>query len=361
MALLPYFDVEQGLVDGAYFHLLPFCRKNCSNGKCKEHYEKMRSTDAGSYCCPYGLSSYVYASQEEKIIFSGIRIKGIYDKKKAKITETKEYIYNPVIEESACISIAHEASVSLFEKKELEVKLEAIRDLLHETRSLNGQIKNAIDLLWESNVDEKCIDYDTIVETLKNVHISSFMISNRFSYFDSVLNPTLSLGSTYPAVVFKKFDKMRKLLRGYQRKNVWITIDSPTQSNYRYNIYSTFETLLFIILENAIKYSPNNKPVEVLFEEKNHLLDVTIKSIGPYCDENEILHLCDKGFRSENAKIAQSTGQGFGLNFAKKICLAHNIAISFDSVYLNKDHGIKYGTFFVKLHFDNSTELPNDI
>lgn len=319
----------------------------------------MKCAEAGSYCCPYGLSSYVYASPAGKIIFSGLRIKGVYDKKKAKIAESQEYVYNPVIEESACVSIAQEAAISLFEKQELEGKLEAIRDLLHETRSLNGQIKNSIDALWETDSDESNIDHDTMVATLKNAHVSSFMISNRFSYFDSILNPTLSAGSAYPAVIFKKFDKMRKLLRGYQRKNVWISIESPTQSDYRYSIYPTFETLLFIVLENAIKYSPNNKPVDVIFEENGHLLDVTIKSTGPYCDENEILHLCDKGFRGENARMAQSTGQGFGLNFARKICLAHNIGITFDSVYLNKDHGVKYGTFSVRLHFDNSTESTN--
>lgn len=359
MALLPYIDSANGLVDGAYFHVLPFCKKHCLGEKCQEHYKKMKSAEAGSYCCPYGLSSYVYASPAGKIIFSGLRIKGIYDKKKAKIAEAQEYVYNPAIEESSCAAIAQEAAISLFEKRELEGKLEAIRDLLHETRSLNGQIKNSIDLLWETNFDEACIDHDTMVETLKNTHVSSFMISNRFSYFDSILNPTLSTGSAYPAVVFKKFDKMRKLLRGYQRKNVWISIESATQSDYRYNIYPTFETLLFIVLENAIKYSPNNKSVDVIFEENGHLLDVTIKSIGPYCDENEILHLCDKGFRGENAKTVQSAGQGFGLNFAKKICLAHNIGIEFDSVYLNKDHGVNYGTFCVRLHFNNSMERTN--
>ena len=82
-------------------------------------------------------------------------------------------------------------------------------------------------------------------------------------------------------------------------------------------------------------------------------MDITIKSIGPFCDENEILHLCEKGFRGENAKKAQERGQGFGLSFAKKICESHNIDISFESVYSHKDHGVHYGTFFVKLHFDN--------
>ena len=357
MAFLPYLDANNRLVDGAFFHLLPFCIKNCTKGKCKEYYEIIKSADAGSYCCPFGLSSYVFVSPDEKTVFSGLKIKGIYNKKQAKMTEPKENIYSAVIDEKTCILIAKEAATSLLEKHELEGKLEAIRDLLHETRTLNGQIKNCIDLLWEMNPDENSIGPDTMVETLKNVHVSSFMISNRFSYFDSILNPSLSSANTYPAVIFKKFDKMRKLLRGYQRKNVWISLESPIQSDYKYNINTTFETLLFILLENAIKYSPNNKSVDVTFEENGNILDVTIKSIGPYCDENELLHLCDKGFRGENARKTQQTGQGFGLNFAQKICLEHNIGISFESVYLNKDHGVKYGSFFVRLHFDNSSRV----
>ena len=356
MSLLPFVNSTGEIVDGAYFRLLPFCKKNCNSEKCKAHYDRLKKADAGCYPCPYGLCSYVYTSPEWKTVFTGLRIKGIYDKKKARITEAHEYVYNPVIDEVTCSTLAREVSLSLWEKWNLETKLEAIRDLLHETRSLNGQMKTSIDLLWESNPNEDDIDYDALVKTLKNAHISSYIISNRFSYFDSVLNPSLSTGSPYSAVIFKKFDKMRKLLKDYQRKNVWISITTQSQSNYRYSIYPTFETLLFIILENAIKYSPNNKPVEVIFEENGHLLDITIKSIGPYCDENEIVHLCDKGFRSEHARNVQQSGQGFGLNFAKKICEAHNIGLSFQSVYLNKDHGVKYGTFYVNLHFDNSVE-----
>ena len=358
MAIFPYIDSSNKLVDGSYFHLLPFCKRKCMSEKCNEYYQKLRGEGTGAYCCPHGLSSYIYCYPEGKIIFTGLKIKGIYDKKKAKGTETQEYVYNPVIDEKDCSSIAQEIASALTEKYTLENKLESIRDLLHEARSLNGQIKNSIDTLWESNSDEEDIAYDTLIQTLKNVHVSSFMISNRFSYFDSVLNPTLSTGGAYSAVIFKKFDKMRKLLKGYQRKNVWISIGSPTQSCYKYKIYPTFETLLFILLENAIKYSPNDKPVDVQFNETGSLLDVTIQSTGPYCNENELLHLCDKGFRGENAKAVQENGQGFGLNFAQQICNAHHIGLSFKCTYSYKAYGVKYGLFSVLLHFDNSL---NDI
>lgn len=353
MSLLPYLNNERELADGTLFHLLPFCKANCKRGKCKEFYESLEKSKMGSYCCPYGLSSLIYEAPTGKTIYSGLKIKGVYDKKKAKVTSSDCIIYNPVVDEKNCFSIAKEMSVSLAEKEALESKLEAIRDLLHETRSLNGQVKNLIDSLWEQSADEEQIDYMTMLETLKSAHVSSFMISNRFAYFDSVLNPLLSVGEPYPAVVFKKFDKMRKLLKGYLRKNVWISITSQTISEYRYKIYPTFETLLFILLENAIKYSPKDRPIDVSFNETDSILDVSIKSIGPYCDDNEIAHLCEKGFRGENAVISKATGQGFGLNFAKKICSEHGIEITFNSVYAFKDHGIKYGTFCVNLHFNN--------
>lgn len=357
MSLFPYVSPMGLIEDGECFQLLPFCKKKCTSTKCKEYYHNLRSQNIGAYCCPYGLSSYVYCENGKKMIFTGLKIKGVYNKKQSNLTENKSITYSPIISENLCRSIAREIVVSTLEKETLESKLDAIRDLLHEARTLNGQIKNSIDCLWETHNSEDDINNQTLVDTLKNVHVSSFMISNRFSYFDSILNPALSIGDPYPAVIFKKFDKMRKLLKGYLRKNVWINIESPIQSNYKYSIYPTFETLLFILLENAIKYSPSNKSVDVHFKQDGNILDVNIQSTGPYCDENELLHLCDKGFRGENAKKKKKKGQGFGLNFAKKICDDHHIDISFNCIYSGKDHGIKYGIFSVLLHFDNTLNL----
>ena len=130
-----------------------------------------------------------------------------------------------------------------------------------------------------------------------------------------------------------------------------------TQSTYNYHIFQSFETLLSIILENAIKYSPDNKPIAVNFEEPNKdCLIVTVESTGPYCRSDELGRLGTKGFRGENAKQLDSTGQGIGLNFAKSICKQHNITIEFSSRYLYKDHGVTYGMLTVKLLFDRAKQ-----
>ena len=350
MSLLPFINTAGTLEDGTYIHLLPFCKNNCDKEKCQKYYEGLKSCHGGSFRCPYGLSSFIYTTTEGKIIFTGLRIKGTYDKEKSKFMNV-DTTFNPVIPEEHCISIAKEIAVTISEKNELKSKLDAINDLLHETRSLNGQVKNSIDQLYETATNESDLEYDDLLSALKNAHVCSHLIFNRFSYFDSILNPAVTRSSPYSAGVFKKFDKMRKLLKNYLRKNVWISLNTPRPCEFSYKITPSFETLLFIILENAIKYSPENNSVNVNFDEKGNSLDVIVESLGPYCEENELVHLCDKGFRGENARSLLQNGQGFGLSFAKKIATDHNIGLSFESIYSHKDHGIKYGIFRVKMHF----------
>ena len=355
MSLLPLYSDDYKIIDGTLFHVLPFCISHCNNKKCKAFYEELKSKPAGFYSCPYGLSTYTYNSSDQKLIFTGLKIRGYYNKDKAKVTiNEKPVVYNPIINIEQCIALVQEMIDTMDEKQKAIAQLSAINDLLHETRTLNAQTKSSIDLLFDKYGDEENIPVDKLIETIKNAQVGSYLISNRFSYFDSILNPELQTGDPFPANVFRKFDKMRKLLKGYMQKDVRINLYSPIQSEFRYKIHPTFETLLFILLENAIKYSPEGEIVDISLNESNDNLDVTIKSIGPYCDENEILHLCDKGFRSENAILYRNKGQGFGLNFAKKICDMHDIGLSFESIYSHKSYGVKYGTFKILLHFNAS-------
>ena len=350
MYSLPTLTSNLMLENGSLIKLLPFCLNHCKKEKCQNYYNQLKDASYGIYECPYGLSSFVYKDTNINIIFTGIKIYNYYNKGKISHLITEEKIFNPVLKEQQCEEIAKEISNYVT----LNKRIEEMNALLHETRALNGQSKTIIDHLFDSNsTNEGNFDSERTLEVLKNAQIINYLISNRFSYFDSVVNPSLSSGEPYEANIFKKFDKMRKLLKGYLNNNVAIVLYSPQHCEYKYKIYPVFETLLFIIIENAIKYSQNNSEVQINFNENANILDVSIESIGPYCNENELLHLCDKGFRGENARIFTNVGQGFGLNFAKIIAQKHNIGIKFDSVYNNKEYGIKYGKFIVTLHFDN--------
>lgn len=358
MSLLPCI-CGSDIVDGTFIRVLPYCKDNCASGKCKEHYNKLNASAPGFYMCPSGLSSLVCVSNSgDRVIYSGIRARGFYDKKRAKVTQSTEPKYNPVLSPEELLSLA-ETDIRMQEKMvSVSEKEEAVKDVLHEARKFNAQIKNICDIIWdefpENNETVSDEDINNLIKRILNIHVCSYLAYNRFAYYDISINPELSFGAPYETVVFKKFDKLRMLLKGYNRKNVWISLED--QSTYAYKVYPTFETLLFIILENAIKYSPNNKPVNIYFKETRNQLDVSIVSLGPYCESDELRRLTEKGFRGVNAKLFDNTGQGIGLPFAKKIADMHDIELEFESSFTATINKIKFGEFRVTLHFDKSKQ-----
>jgi K+-sensing histidine kinase KdpD len=143
---------------------------------------------------------------------------------------------------------------------------------------------------------------------------------------------------------------MRKILKNFDKKNIPIYLNN--NSTFSYYINPTFEVLLFLLLENAIKYTPIGKPINISFYEPKNTLSVEIKSIGPFCKPDELNKLCTKGFRGDNARSSGKNGNGLGLCFAAQICNLLKIQISFKSLYnYEKIDDIPYGDFIINLVF----------
>lgn len=86
---------------------------------------------------------------------------------------------------------------------------------------------------------------------------------------------------------------------------------------------------LVILLDNAIKYSPQKSVISVSFgvSDAEMLIRVTDTGIGISADD--MPHIFDRFFRSDEARSTGKThGYGLGLSIAKKIIDAHNGNIS---------------------------------
>jgi len=124
------------------------------------------------------------------------------------------------------------------------------------------------------------------------------------------------------------------------------------------SVYATepFELLPFILLENAIKYTPNGKDIVVEFREDKKGIYVSIQNVGPYVNSNEIERLFEYRYRSVNAKLLSENnsdieGYGLGLYIAKEICDNNNLKMSISSDKAKKFtiSGIEYAYFTVEL------------
>ena len=161
-----------------------------------------------------GLSSYVYEIDMQKLIYTGFRIKNSYDKAKAKFFKDDKDIYNPIMSNEQAQRILNSETQLVEAINHLEQEKALIKDLLHETRKMNGEIKNICDSIWEhglycSITKEQCEQSSIlqVLDQIRQIHTFSYMTFNRFSFYDMIVNPSLQLQNKnfYTAIIYKKF------------------------------------------------------------------------------------------------------------------------------------------------------------
>ena len=78
-----------------------------------------------------------------------------------------------------------------------------------------------------------------------------------------------------------------------------------------------------IFIDNAVKYSKDGDVVTVLCQNHNGDCIITIQDTGIGMMPNDVEHIFDRFYRSDNARGKNISGHGLGLSLAKLIILAH--------------------------------------
>lgn len=100
------------------------------------------------------------------------------------------------------------------------------------------------------------------------------------------------------------------------------------------------------LIENAIKYSPDNTKVLVCSEEQDGKVIIQITDQGIGIPVDELPNIFMKFFRSKNAKSSPIKGSGLGLYLAKYFTELHKGTIIVESIYGNGS------TFTIELPMD---------
>jgi len=87
------------------------------------------------------------------------------------------------------------------------------------------------------------------------------------------------------------------------------------------------------LIENAIKYSPEESLVQIYSEEIDGKVIVRVTDSGPGIPEDELVNIFMKFFRSKNAKSSPIKGSGLGLYLAKYFTELHQGRILVESTY----------------------------
>lgn len=115
----------------------------------------------------------------------------------------------------------------------------------------------------------------------------------------------------------------------------------------------TLAELVGILLDNAIKYSPEKNKIEIGIQTSDGFMLLSIRDYGAGIEKENLPRIFDRFFRADNARSKEgSGGYGLGLSIAKKIIDLHK-----GSVTVESEVG-KGTTFNIKLPTGSKGRLP---
>jgi signal transduction histidine kinase len=86
--------------------------------------------------------------------------------------------------------------------------------------------------------------------------------------------------------------------------------------------------LVSILLDNALKYSPTGSTVSITFEKHRRNLRLVVKNPGANMNEEQLSHIFERFYRTEESRGSGKSGYGIGLSIARAIVTAHKGKIS---------------------------------
>ena len=113
-------------------------------------------------------------------------------------------------------------------------------------------------------------------------------------------------------------------MKPFARQKKRFDITTRKQAQVYANEAAVME-LMSILIENAIKYSPERSRISIRVFERRTMTGFEIKNTGKPIDPEKLPHIFDRFYRADNSRTdSNKNGYGLGLAIAKKITEIHH-------------------------------------
>ena len=211
-------------------------------------------------------------------------------------------------------------------RKTEKLRKEFIANISHELRTPVTVVRGSLEALRDKVVTEPAeVEryYDTMYdETLFLQRLINDLLD--LSRLQNVDFPIEKEPLNFCEVIQGAVRSARHLAR---EKNIALECELDTPVYKMTGDFGRLNQMLMIFLDNAVKFSPENSPVEIKLADRR----LTITDHGPGIKGEDLLHVFDRFYktRGENNK----SGSGLGLAIAREIAERHVIAVHMQSEY----------------------------
>ncbi|MDB5180168.1 MAG: hypothetical protein JWN12_800 [Candidatus Saccharibacteria bacterium] len=190
-------------------------------------------------------------------------------------------------------------------------------DASHELRTPLAAMKAELQVyLRDDNLaldEAKGLLESNLEEVDKLIMLSEMLLKMAHLDYDKLEKKQIDLVEILPSVM-KPFAKSKKRFDITTRKQALISGNE-----------AAIMELMSILIENAIKYSPERSRISIRIFERRTMTGFEIKNSGTPISEEKLPHIFDRFYRADNSRTESGkNGYGLGLAIAKKITEIHH-------------------------------------
>ncbi len=214
-------------------------------------------------------------------------------------------------------------------KEMLDDQNRFISDASHEIRTPLTSLKTAMEVFLRGRKptmkEAKTLIQESIVEVNKLQALSQSLL--QLNQYQNPDGQTKLEKVNISEIVKEAIHKVLPIAKQKQ-----ILIETKLQGNYVQGNKDELTNLFVILLDNAIKYSPQKSKVQVETKKTDGHVAISIKDNGIGIAKSDLPHIFDRFYRSDSARSKKTSGgYGLGLSIAKKIANNNNASISVKS------------------------------
>jgi signal transduction histidine kinase len=309
-----------------------------------------------NYMLQFSMNMELFSHLEEQVslvllfgtIFSLILsgLSGIYLSKKMlfplkNMNQTMTKIKNNELQERVTIydtkdefSELGEIFNNMMDELELSIRIQQrfVEDASHELKTPLSIIHGHLSLIKRWGKDDK--------EVLENSIDACLNETNRMIVLTKELLQLSKMEkSNEETAVIKQtniMEALKEVITNYRLlyNDVAFTLDDLEQKEYKVLISKEhFIQILIIILDNAIKYSTENKKIQLSVSKIDSYLKIKIRDNGIGIPEEDLPHIFDRFYRVDKARSREKGGNGLGLSIAKELVEKYDGNLTIHSVY----------------------------
>jgi len=226
--------------------------------------------------------------------------------------------------------------------KNLEEKYQSIDKLVTKTAKSNfeqfhefvkwaREIGHYSERLLAKSAKEECDAFGKASEELKSLYKTSVMLLDSLDTTALYFNPeSAKFGRKKMTDIYSMVHKIKLVLSHSTANKNRANVVIKGRVENKHKVYESFKIVPLSLIQNAIKYKRTGD-VDIIFEEKEGNLMMSVVSIGHEIPENELCKLFMRGYRTAKARQMSIEGSGLGLYVLKIVTDAHDFTVKVKS------------------------------